>query len=136
MNETAAKEWLQKAWHHFSSAKLLYEADHYLDIIAVELHYSIEMILKSFLANENKKILRTHELFEIYELINTKIKFDESEIKLLAIATDYHIEEAYPSSDHQLPLKEEVKEVLDFTKALFNKVCKILKLNLDDIVDN
>jgi len=135
MNETAAKEWLKKAWHHFSSAELLYKEDHYLDIIAVELHYSIELILKSFLAYENRKILRSHELFEIYELINTYIKLDKSEIKLLTIATDYHIEEAYPASGHQLPLKEEVKEVLDFTKSLFKRVCNILSMNIDNIVD-
>ena len=136
MNETAAKEWLTKAWHHYSSAKLLYKANHYSDIIAVELHYSIEIILKSFLAFENKKILRTHELFEIYELINTKIKFDESEIKLLSIATDYHIEEAYPAFDRQLPIREEIKEVLDFTESLFNRVCSELKINLSEIVDD
>ncbi|MCK5196698.1 MAG: HEPN domain-containing protein [Spirochaetales bacterium] len=133
MNKTAAKEWLQKAWHHFSSAKLLYEANHYLDIIAVELHYSIEIILKSFLAYENKKILRTHELFEIYELINTKIEFDESEIKLLSIATDYHIEDVYPSFDKQLPSNEEVKKVLDFTESLFSRVCNELNIDLDEI---
>jgi len=67
MNKTAAREWLTKAWHHFSSAKLLFIADHYTDIIAVELHYSIEIALKSFLAYENLKILRSHELFEIYQ---------------------------------------------------------------------
>ncbi|MCF6334687.1 MAG: HEPN domain-containing protein [Spirochaetales bacterium] len=103
MNETAAKEWLTKAWHHYSSAKLLFKANHYSDIIAVELHYSIEIILKAFLAYDNKKIIRTHELFEIYELSCNKIKLDEPEIKLLSIATDYHIEDAYPSFDRQLP---------------------------------
>lgn len=66
MNETAAKEWLSKAWHHLSSARLLFNADHYTDIIGVELHYAIEITFKSFSAYENKKILRTHELFELY----------------------------------------------------------------------
>ena len=54
MNETAAKEWLTKAWHHFSSARILLDADHYTDVIAIELHYAIETMLKSFSAYENK----------------------------------------------------------------------------------
>ena len=68
-------------------------------------------------------------------MINTKIEFDESEIKLLSIETDYHIGEAYPAFDRQLPLKEEIKEVLDFTEALFKKVCNELKINLSEIID-
>ncbi len=29
MNETSAKEWLTKAWHHLGSAKILYKAKHF-----------------------------------------------------------------------------------------------------------
>ena len=55
MNEQATKEWLKKAWHNLSGARLFYDANHYTDVTAVELHYSVEKILKSFLAYENKK---------------------------------------------------------------------------------
>lgn len=48
MNEPAAKEWLTKAWHHYGSAQILYEANHYTDTIAIDLHYAIEVTLKSF----------------------------------------------------------------------------------------
>ena len=46
MNETSAKEWLTKAWHNLGSAQILYKADHYTDVIAVDLHYSVEIMLK------------------------------------------------------------------------------------------
>ncbi|MEA2011575.1 MAG: HEPN domain-containing protein [Verrucomicrobiota bacterium] len=49
-NKQSAEEWLIKAWHNLSSARLLYDANHYTDIIAVELHDGIEKLLKSFLA--------------------------------------------------------------------------------------
>ena len=32
MNEQAAKEWLKKAWHHLSGAKILYSVNHYTDV--------------------------------------------------------------------------------------------------------
>jgi len=48
MNETASKEWLIKAWHHLSTAELLSEANHYTDVIAIEIHYAAEISLKAF----------------------------------------------------------------------------------------
>ena len=35
MNKQAAMEWLNKAWHHFSSGELLYEANHYWRICKI-----------------------------------------------------------------------------------------------------
>ncbi len=47
MNKTSAKEWLVKAWHHFSSGRVLYNANHYTDSIGIDLHYAVEIMLKS-----------------------------------------------------------------------------------------
>jgi len=66
MNEQAAREWLTKAWHNLSGAKIFYDANHYTDVTAVELHYAVEKMLKSFLAYENKKIPKIHDLLDIY----------------------------------------------------------------------
>ena len=66
MNKTASKEWLNKAWHHLSSGKLLYKANHYTDVIAIDLHYAIEVTLKSFFAYQNKRIIKTHDIVELY----------------------------------------------------------------------
>ena len=66
MNEQSAKEWLKKAWHNLSGAKIFYSVNHYTDVTAVELHCAVEKILKSFLAYENKKIPKTHELYPAF----------------------------------------------------------------------
>jgi HEPN domain-containing protein len=134
MNKSVAKEWLQKAWHDISSARILFEANHFTDTIGVDLHYSIEKILKSFLAYENKKIERTHELFKIYELVKSYLKLDNHEIKLLVIATKYHITEAYPSFGRQMPSRNEIKEILEFTEGLFDRVCSILDIEKSDVM--
>ena len=131
MNKISAKEWLNKAWHHLSSAILLYKANHYTDIIAVELHYSVEITLKSFLAYENKKIKKSHDLLEINQLVKEYILIDD--IKILSKITRYHIAEAYPPRDRQMPSRDEIKEVLDFTEELFEKVCKILDIKLEEV---
>ena len=133
MNKTVAIEWLEKAWHHFSSGKLLYEARHYTDTIGIDLHYAIEVMLKAFLAYENKKIIKTHDLLELQKHIKHFIKFDIEEKKLLGKISTYHIEASYPSKDRPMPTYEELKEVIDFGKELFSKICKILDINESEV---
>lgn len=133
MNEQAAKEWLTKAWHHYSSGRILYDANHYTDTIGVDLHYAIEVILKSFLAYENKKILKTHNLLEIAELIEYYIIFSDEEAILLSIVTKYHIAGSYPTPNRLLPSREEIKIVLDFSDYLFNQVCTILNIDPEEV---
>jgi HEPN domain-containing protein len=132
MNEQSAKEWLRKAWHNLSGAKIFYDANHYTDVTAVEIHYAVEKTLKSLLAYENKKILKTHDLYEISKAINKFIDLKDS-IEILDQISEYHIEESYPAFDRKLPPREEIQEVLDFAESLHLKVCSILNINISEI---
>ena len=134
MNKTSAKDWIIKAWHHFSSGKLLYEANHYTDVIAVDFHYAIEVLLKSFLAYENKKIIKTHDLIEISELVSDYVEFDLEEKKLLILISTYHIRGSYPPKDRKMPSRDELKIVLDYTEQLFDRVCNILEIEKSELI--
>jgi len=131
-NKTYAKEWLEKAYHDLSSANILFNANHYTDTIGVDLHYSIEKILKSFLAYENKQIPKTHDLPKLYELVNIYIDLKEQE-DILYIANKYHIEVSYPTFEKILPPKDEIKEVLEFTNQLLTKACAILSIDIEEL---
>ena len=133
MNEKSAKEWLNKAWHHLSSAKILFEVHHYTDTIAVDLHYAVEVTLKAFLAYENKKIPKTHDLIELHAHVRDKIDFNEDELALLDKITNYHIKGSYPPHDKFLPQREEIQEVLIFSEHLFNNVCKSMLIKLSEV---
>lgn len=132
MNEQASKEWLIKSWHNLSTAQLLFDVKHYTDIIAIDLHYSCEKTLKSILAYQNKKILKSHDLVEIYK--NTLDFITIEEIELLKQISEYHIEESYPAFDRPLPPRDEIKEVLEFTEYLFDKVCNLLEIDKEKIM--
>jgi len=132
MNKQASKEWLKKAWHNLSGARLFYNVHHYTDVTAVELHYSAEKILKSILAYENKKIPKTHELVDIYLLIKEHINLDDS-LNTLDQITEYHIDESYPAFDRTMPDRTEIKEVLDFTEELFERVCNMLDIDMNEV---
>ncbi len=131
MNEISAKEWLTKAWHHLGSAKILYQVNHYTDTIAIDLHYAVEIMLKSFLAYQNKKIIKTHNLIDLYKSIMDYIEFNDDELDMLDLITTYHIKEAYPPMYRDLPSRDEIKEVLDFAQKLFDRVCEILEIEIE-----
>ena len=133
MNVVSAREWLIKSWHHWSSAKILYDAHHFTDCIAVDLHYSIEISLKSILAYRNSKIVKSHDLLEIHALIADQIEFDEEELSLLDIVTRYHIKESYPNPSRNLPPRDEIKQVLEFADQLLERVCNLLNISIHDI---
>ena len=137
MNETAMTEWLIKAYHDITSAKILYEANHYTDSIAVDLHYAVEKILKSFLAYENKKIPKTHDLVEVYKRIDKKYKekleFYDEDLDMLENISEYHIEESYPPFENSLPPREKIREVLEFSQCLLDKTCKILNVDKESL---
>ncbi len=133
MNKTAGIEWVEKGWHHLSTAHILQNCNHYTDIIGVELHYSIEIFLKSLLAYNNLQIKKTHELYDLYTMVNDHINLNNDEIELLLIATKYYILEAYPNRNRTLPPREEIKKVLDFANALFIEVCSVLDISMDEI---
>ena len=132
MNEQSAKDWLKKAWHNLSGAKIFYDINHYSDVTAVELHYAVEKILKSLLAYENKKIPKSHDVEDIYYLVKQFIDLDDY-LDLLSRISRYHIEESYPILNRALPSREEIKEVLDFTQELFEKVCKVLDIDIKEV---
>ena len=111
-NKVSAIEWLKIAYH--------------------DLQQSCEKSLKSILAYENKKIKKSHELVDIYALVQYKINLNNY-LELLEKATGYFKEDRYPNPNYCLPPREEIKEVLEFTEELFEKVCKILDINIEEV---
>jgi hypothetical protein len=55
------------------------------------------------------------------------------ELTYLERATEYFKEDRYPNPYYSLPPREEIKEVLDFTNTLFERVCGLLDISIDEI---
>ena len=110
-NKTAAKQWLEKSQHSLSAAEILFDADHYTDIIGQELQQAIEKMLKALLAASNSKIPKTHNLIELYELVSEDIQISDENLVLLARATKFYIEERYPIGGVYLPDKNEIVNI-------------------------
>jgi HEPN domain-containing protein len=132
-NKLLAAQWLNKAYHDLSSARILYTADHYTDTIGFDLQQAIEKSLKSFLAYENKAIKKSHDLVEISALVRTYIQFSDSEMDLLDMATVFYMRDRYPAISIQLPSRQQIKEVLDFAERLFDDVCLTLDIDKQEV---
>src|SRR3972149_2491396 len=98
-NKQYAEEWLEIAYHHLESAKTLLEADHFTDIIGLELHQAIEKICKSVYAYEKKKIEKTHDLILLINDINQAFHPTEKDLDIIEVANDYYSENKYPAQD-------------------------------------
>jgi HEPN domain-containing protein len=124
---------LRIAFHDLQSASILYNANHFTDSIGNDLQQALEKILKSIPAYNSQKIKKSHDLVELYESIDLPFTLTDNEIKYLELATDYFKEDRYPNPYYSLPPREEIKEILNFTNELFNKVCTLLNINHEEI---
>jgi HEPN domain-containing protein len=134
VNKTYALEWLNLSYHDYNGAELLFQANHYTDTISYVIQQSLEKALKSILASQNKPIKKIHNLLEIYDLVKSdNFTLDNDERMLLSIATLYYTKQKYPTQDKRLPSREEIREVIDFTYELFNKICKLLNIDPEEV---
>ena len=132
-NKISSIEWLRIAYHDFLSASILYKAEHFTDSIGNDLQQSIEKILKAIPAYHNHQIKKSHNLIELYELVSDSLIIDDADKLYLELATEYFKEDRYPNPYYSLPPREESKQVLDFTEALFERVCHLLEIDTQAI---
>jgi HEPN domain-containing protein len=125
-NKAYAEEWLQKAYHDLTGARLLFEADHYMDTTAYVLHQALEKTLKSIYAYSNQPQRKTHNLVELYELLPSELELEDEEVYLLSVATTYQTKQRYPTMPKSPPSKKEIEEILIFSEKFFEQVKDLL----------
>ncbi len=129
MNSSAARDWLEIAWHDLKAAQILYDAGHFTDSIGIALQQGIEKSLKAILASRNEKIPKSHDLLLLWEL-TTPFEMCEEEIRLLVRATEYFKEDRYPNPNYTLPSTEEIYAVMEFSIDLFKRIGSFLGITV------
>ncbi len=133
-NKEYAREWLSLSKKNLDTAQVLFDLNHYEDIIGVELQQCLEKALKSICAYQNIKIPREHDLVKIYFIVEPYIHLENENIVLLRIATDYYKDDRYPNPNYFLPSRNEIKEVLEFARNIFNQVCALVGIEQEDLL--
>ena len=127
-NQTYALEWIIMARKNLETAQVLFDANHYTDIIAIELHQSIEKSMKALLAYNGDKIPKTHDLIFLYDLCSVSLILGEDSLNDLLIINDYYEVERYPGPKYYTPENSEVMQNLEFAKMIYNKVKERISL--------
>lgn len=122
-NKLLAKDWLDDGKKHLDVACILQKDSYYNDIVGLELQQSIERFLKSVLAYNDLKIIRTHDLAVLLEEIKPYLLFHEEVLNNCRIATDYFIEKRYPGGGiNFLPKDHEIKNVTETAQFIYKTV--------------
>ena len=89
-NKIYANEWLNLSEKNLETARLLLRENHFTDIIAIEIHQTIEKAFKAVLAFHGLKIQRTHSLPLLYNLINPFLLLPDVTLEELVVISDYY----------------------------------------------
>jgi HEPN domain-containing protein len=120
-NQTYALEWLELAGRNLKTAELLYQQNHFSDIIAIEIHQTIEKTFKAVLAYKGVRIPKTHDLLLLSESCNEEMDVSEALIDDLLMINDYYESQRYPGPRYSLPDKAEIEQNLSVAKSLHEK---------------
>ena len=107
-NYQYASEWLDFARKHLETANLLFRENHYADIIAYELHQTIEKAFKAVLAYNAVKLIRTHNLMELHKECCNYLDLSTIDLDNLIEINDYYENERYPGPKYTLPSMDEI----------------------------
>ena len=122
-----ASEWLNFARKHLETAKLLLRENHYTDIIAIELHQTLEKSLKAILAFNAVKIIRTHNLMELHKKCSQFFDVSVLNPDSLVEINDYFESERYPGPKYVLPDITEIEKNLAICDRAYESIAKYIR---------
>ena len=121
-NKTYGIEWLDRSKRNLQTAVLLFSHNHYTDVIAIDIHQTLEKAFKAVYAYYGISIPRTHSLLPLFEFIITKIEINGVTIDDIMIISDYYETDRYPGPKYFSPSIEETTRNLGLTKRIFAAV--------------
>ena len=130
------KEWIKAAYDDILVLEEIKNNSNLTAMIAFHSQQSIEKILKAYLISKNIKILKIHSLNKLFSECNDLNLLDNEIVNKL---DKLYIDSRYPGDMGLLPYGkptlEDAKEFYDFALYVFREVCKILKIDTQDVTN-
>ncbi len=117
-NKAMASEWLSLATKNYETAELLLSVHHYTDVIAIDIHQTIEKAIKSLYAYNNSQVPRTHYIPKLIDYASSYVSIPDIDKNDLFIINDYYLNSRYPGPKYFLPSEEEVSQNLALAKRI------------------
>lgn len=127
-NFVYAFEWIELAGRNLETAKLLFRENHFTDVIAIEIHQALEKTLKSILAFNGIKILKTHNILDLVNQCSIYISLDDVDIDYIIEINDYYENTRYPGPKYSNPSFNEISKNLELVTDLYNRIKEYIKI--------
>lgn len=136
-NHDMAKEWLKASIMDLNLIKEIINNKNLTTMTAFHSQQSIEKTLKAILEYHNQCVPKIHQIKKLFKLTEQYINIDVKIEIVLKIDTLY-IESRYPGDMGLLPYGkptiEDSEEFYNYAVMIFNKVCKVLDINKDELL--
>ena len=124
------REWLSKSKSDLDAARLLYDYDHDLSLVAFHCQQAVEKSLKGFILALSGKLVSGHSLLTLVKVAES-IDSDFAELKRdCSYLNQYYIETRYPPDIPFEITKSESEECLKIAESILTLIFKKLQMNL------
>lgn len=121
-NKTYAREWLEIARRNIETAQLLFDVNHYNDVIAIDIHQTIEKSFKAIYAYYGVNVPRTHSLHLLFEYVEQFVDMNDISRSAIIEISDYYQSDRYPGPKYFIPEYNEIERNLRLASAIFNRI--------------
>lgn len=130
-----AFEWLKAANDDLMTIKEIIDNTHLTHIVAFHAQQCVEKSMKAIIEEEEIDIPKIHNLVQLYKKVSFKL--DNLDEKLMSMLDELYKESRYPGDMGLLPCgKPSIKdatEFYDFANIVFEKVCNILEIDINEV---
>jgi HEPN domain-containing protein len=123
-------DWLMLAEQDIRTASVIINEDHLTNIVAFHCQQAIEKYFKAYILENDKPLLKIHDLPKLYGMIK-KIKDFKIDEDILAVINETYIEDRYPGElgllPDGMPSDEQAHNFLEFAKEIEEKIKTELK---------
>jgi HEPN domain-containing protein len=127
-------KWLEKADHDLGTAIITQKhLPDYRDTIAFHCQQAVEKYLKAYLINLDLKIIQTHDLVYLLELIDSQEKIEKIWFGKCAVMQDFAVEFRYPDKVIELSNNEielAIQTAKEIREMIISKIGIPYPLNL------
>lgn len=127
-NKTYALEWLNLAYKNLETARLLINEKHFTDIIAIEIHQSVEKSFKSVYAYVGEPVPKTHSLMLLFSFAGKHIQLPNLAFNDIIVISDYYETDRYPGPRYSIPTYEEVEEQFKIAENIYDKISNFINI--------
>lgn len=127
MKKQLVDEWFERGKRDLEVAKILLSEEKYSNVVLFHIHQAVEKYLKGFLIYKGWKLKKIHD---IEVLITEAVIFNKEFQKYLDFSrklTAFYLEERYPPGPISSFSKYEIKEILELSEEIINKLKEGIK---------